>query len=34
MRQVRNAIAAVLDQTTLEQACSARNLENMLSYDI
>jgi len=33
MRQVRDALAAVLDQATLAEVCSARNAES-LTYDI
>lgn len=33
MREVRDAIAAILDRTTLEQACS-RTGNNVLTYDI
>jgi DNA-binding IscR family transcriptional regulator len=34
MRHVRDAIASVLDQTTLEEACRKQNVESLLSYDI
>jgi Rrf2 family protein len=34
MRQIRDAIAAVLDHTTLEEVCRKRDVEGALSYDI